>query len=126
MAIQTSIGRRNYLHNDNNENHINEYDEEIDETEDDLIANYYYLTKHELLHEEETYEWIELTKNICNVVRKALLPNGGHDALIHKNKPIRHHSRKKSFHDYDPVLSKKIEHDDDDKDKIHFEIDDEF
>jgi hypothetical protein len=39
MAIQTSVNRRNYRHDDGDD------DEEIEETEDDLIENYLYLTK---------------------------------------------------------------------------------
>jgi hypothetical protein len=235
MAIQTSINGRNYLHDDNEKkhhNHMNEYDEEIDETEDDLIENYLYLTQrcgvlrhspttsaldtlqrqqninqstllrqfslatqddhehsfhtsktrsslndfnnnnyqstysttsripptiyynenddsfslvklfarmkarlkhdrryrpkstHELLHEEDSPEWYELTKNVRYILTKALLPDGGYDELVRQNKKIyyRQNSQKKS-RDYDPVLLKEIE---DDEDKIHFVIDDEF
>jgi hypothetical protein len=77
---------------------------------------------HELLHEEEPQEWFELSKNIRAVLTKALLPDGGYDALIRKNQASYHrkNSQKKS-RDYDPVLAKI-----DDEDKIQFEIDDEF
>ena len=52
MPLQTnSLHRRNHHHEPANERrhlseHIHEYDEELDETEDDLIGNYLYLTKH--------------------------------------------------------------------------------
>jgi len=244
MAIQTSVNTRNYIHNDDEKNHrhhSNEYDEEMDETEDDLIENYLYLTQrcgvlrhsstadglnrfqhqqhhqrikqsvfsrqfswanenvhnefkspfhsskihsslndfnnnnyqtdystrsrvpptiyyngkddddhsfslvklfarmkarlkhdrryrakstHELLREDYSPEWFELTKNLSHVLTKALLPNGGYDAMVLQNKTRYHrqNSQRKS-RDYDPVLSKEI---DNDEDKIHFEIDDEF
>jgi hypothetical protein len=244
MAVQTSVNRRNYIGDEDN---LNEYDEEIDETEDDLIENYLYLTQrcgvlrhspttstlatmqqqqqhqhqhinqsvlsrqfswatenhdidferslhpsksrtslndfnnnyqtdcalanrvpptiyyndndddddddgrsfslvklfarmkarlkhdrryrpkstHELLHEEEeSQEWFQLAKNIPNVLTKVLLPDGGHDALIQRNKTNhrRQNSQKRS-RDYHPVLSKQLE---DDEDKIRVEIDDEL
>jgi hypothetical protein len=240
MAIQTSLNKRNYI---DHEDHVNEYDEEIDETEDDLIENYLYLTQrcgvlrhspttsaldtmqhqqqhqhinqsvfarqfscaienhhidfersfstsksrsslndfnnnyqtdysvinripptiyynndddygdksfslvklfarmkarlkhdrrykpkssHELLHEEdeETQEWLELTKNIRGVLTKALLPDGGHDALMNRNRTShrRSNSQKRS-RDYHPVLPKELE---DDENKIRVNIDDEF
>jgi hypothetical protein len=238
MATQTSINPRNYFHDGNDErdsrNHINEYDEEFDETEDDLIENYLYLTQqcgvlrhssttsalntmqqqqqhqhknqsvlsrqlslatetrngdferslysnkhhtslndfnnncqtmnripptiyydgeeyddksfslvklfarmkarlkhdrryrpkstHELLYEEDTQEWFELTKNTRDILTKVLLPDGGYDALIRHRRTSHHRqgSQKKS-REYDRVLSKHIE-----SDKIDFHIDDDF
>lgn len=241
MAIQTSINGSKYIHDngeENNHHHINEYDEEFDETEDDLTENYLYLTQrcgvlrhspttsalhtlqhqqninptalsrqfswatedhqrefertfhssksrsslndfnnnsyspnysvisripptiyyngnddddnsfslvklfarmkarlkhdrryrpkstHELLHEEDSQEWFELTKYIRPVLTKALLPDGGYDALVRKNRGNHHrqNSQKKS-RDYDPVLSKDIL--EEDEEKIHFDLDDE-
>jgi hypothetical protein len=242
MAIQTSVNRRNCFRNDEEEkdngNH-HDYDEEIEETEDDLIENYLYLTQrcgllrhspttgvldtlqqqqnqsvfarqyswavdddhrhdfersfhssrprsslndynnnnnnnyqkdcsiisrvpptiyynendddnsfslvklfarmkarlnhdqryrpkstHELLREEDSPEWFELTKNIRTVLTKALLPNGDYDTLYRQNKSNYHrqNSQKKS-RDYEPVLPKEI---DGDENKIHVELDDEL
>jgi hypothetical protein len=48
MAVRTSVNPRNYIHDNDDEYHrnqTNEYDEEIDETEGDLIENYLYLTQ---------------------------------------------------------------------------------
>ncbi|CAF2412083.1 unnamed protein product [Rotaria sp. Silwood2] len=81
-------------------------------------------SNHEILHEEDSLEWFELTKNIRNVLTKALLPDGGYDALVRQRKEThnRRNSQKKA-HDCDPVLSKDI---DDDEDKINIDIDDEL
>ncbi|CAF3920836.1 unnamed protein product [Rotaria sordida] len=244
MALRTTVNRQDHKHNKNYQNHIHEYDEEIDETEDNLIENYLYLTKHcgvlrhspttsildtiqqqqqqhqqtnhsifsrqyswttknhhmdyersfhlpkscsslndfnnnyhsedysivsripptiyynnkdddyddgsfslvklfarmktrfkhdrrykpkfnhEILHEEDSHEWFELTKNIRNVLTKALLPDGGYDALVRRKSTNhnRRHSQKKA-HDCNPVLSKDIE---DDENKINIDIDDEL
>ncbi|CAF0724028.1 unnamed protein product [Adineta ricciae] len=76
---------------------------------------------HELLHEEDSQEWYELTKNTRSILTKALLPDGGYDALVRQNKPS--HSRRNSQkkpRDCDPVLSQVIE---DDEDKINLSID---
>ncbi|CAF1367837.1 unnamed protein product [Adineta steineri] len=246
MAVQASVNRRNHSYDSDDDNHQNqahEYDEEIDETEGDLIENYLYLTQrcgvlrhspttstlstmqkqqthqqtspsmygrqmslaiddhniefersvhqlraraslndftrvyhpensensrvppniyysslddeegeeksfslvklfarmkqrmkhdrryrprstHELLHEEDSQEWYELTRNTRQILTKALLPDGGYDALVRQNKTSRsrRNSQKKS-RDLDPVLSKVAE---DDEDKIHFHLDDEL
>ncbi|CAF0890125.1 unnamed protein product [Rotaria sp. Silwood1] len=245
MAVRTRVNRHGHNRDENCQNHINEYDEEIDETEDNLIENYLYLTKHcgvlrhspttsvldtmqhqqqhrhqqtnqsifsrqyswatenhpinyersfhlsksrsslndvnnnyhtenysimsrvpptiyyssndddydagsfslvklfarmkarlkhdrrykpksdhELLHEEDSQEWFELTKNIRSVLTKALLPDGGYDALVREKRTThsRRNSQKKAY-DCDPVLSKDIE---DDEDKININIDDEL
>ncbi len=78
---------------------------------------------HELLCEADPQEWYELTKNVRTILTKALLPDGGYDALINRSKTNhnRHGSYKRS-RDYDPVLSK----DNDDDDKIDIDIDEEF
>ncbi|CAF1320462.1 unnamed protein product [Rotaria magnacalcarata] len=80
--------------------------------------------KHELLHEEDTHEWVELTKNIRSVLTKALLPDGGYDAILRQRRAShnRRNSQKKSI-EYNPVLSKDIE---EDEEKINIEIDDEM
>jgi hypothetical protein len=239
MAIQTSVNRRNYFPNDDEKNNDkgNHYDsdEEIEETEDDLIENYLYLTKrcgllrhspttsaldtlqqqqnqsiftrqyswavdddhrhdfersfhssksrsslntynndkyqvdysitsrvpptiyynvndddnsfslvklfarmktrlnhdrryrpkstHELLREEDSPEWFELTKNIRTVLTKALLPNGDYDTLYRQHKSNHRRNSVKKSHDHQPVLSKEPE---EDENKIHCEIDDEL
>jgi hypothetical protein len=46
MALQTSINYRKSDDKDNENDHHHEFDEEIVETEDDLIENYRFLTKH--------------------------------------------------------------------------------
>ncbi|CAF2343889.1 unnamed protein product [Rotaria sp. Silwood2] len=77
---------------------------------------------HELLSEEDPQEWYELTKNVRTIVTKALLPEGGHDALSHRTKKV--HSRRgscKKSRELHPVLSK-----DDDDEKINIQIDDEL
>ncbi len=80
---------------------------------------------HELLCEADPQEWYDLTKNVRTVLTKALLPDGGYDAIINRSKTNynRPNSYKKSRH-YDSVLSK--DHDDDDQDKIDLDIDDEL
>jgi hypothetical protein len=80
--------------------------------------------KHELLHEEDPQEWFELTKNTREILTKALLPDGGYDALTrnYKNSHTRQSSYRKS-RDSDPVLAIDA---DDDNDKILFDIDDTF
>jgi hypothetical protein len=76
---------------------------------------------HQLLCEADPQDWFELTKNVRNVLMKALLPDGGYDELIKRSKSHhnRHGSHKKS-RDYDLVLYK------DDDDKIDLDIDDEL
>lgn len=87
---------------------------------------------HELLCEADTNEWYELTKNVRTVLTKALLPDGGYDAIIQRSKSYRHQSNHRHRHrpnsyrrsrDYDPVLNRDNENDDDDK--IEVDIDDE-
>ena len=53
---------------------------------------------HELLSEEDPQEWYELTKNVRTVLTKALLPDGGYDAMIaqHRSSHHRRNSSKKS------------------------------
>jgi hypothetical protein len=240
MAVHTSVNSRHHIHDNDDDHHHNEtheYDEEIDETEDDLIENYLYLTQrcgvlrhspttsalstmqqqlnptilsrqmslatddhhgdfersfhqlkprssmndfnnnyqtdhlgvsrvppniyyngnddgdyddksfslvklfarmkqrlkhdrryrprstHEVLHEEDSIEWFELSKNTRNILTKALLPDGGYDAIVrqHKISHSRRNSQKKS-RDCAPVLLKEIE---EDEDKINFHIDDQ-
>ncbi|CAF3199134.1 unnamed protein product [Rotaria socialis] len=79
--------------------------------------------KHELLH-EDAHEWFELTKNVRDVLTKALLPDGGYDALLRQRRAghNRRNSQKKSI-EYNPVLSKDIE---EDEENINIEIDDEM
>ncbi|UJR21327.1 hypothetical protein I4U23_024421 [Adineta vaga] len=76
---------------------------------------------HELLHEEDSQEWYELTKNTRNILTKALLPDGGYDALVRQTKTSqsRRNSQKKA-RDCDPVLWKVTE---DDEDRINISID---
>lgn len=89
---------------------------------------YHPKASHEILCEADPQEWFELTKNVRTVLTKALLPDGGYDALINRAKSHHHHhhhrqnSSKKS-RDYDPVLSKSI--DETDEDKIILDLDDE-
>jgi hypothetical protein len=78
---------------------------------------------HELLREADPQEWYELTKNVRTVLTKALLPDGGYDALMNRSKL--NHNRQissKRSRDYDLVLSK----DNDDDDKIDLDIDEEL
>jgi hypothetical protein len=79
---------------------------------------------HELLYEEDPQEWYELTKNVRTILTKALLPDGGYDALTNRLKTThsRHGSYKKS-REQDPVLANAI---DDDDDKIEVNIDEEL
>jgi hypothetical protein len=80
-------------------------------------------TTHEILCEADPQEWYELTKNVRTVLTKALLPDGGYDALINRSKMQRsRQSLYKKSRDYDPVLSK----DNDDDDKIDVDIDEEL
>lgn len=89
---------------------------------------------HELLCEADPTEWYELTKNVRTILTKALLPDGGYDAVIQRSKSTRHHSHRHHHHhrqssfrksrDIDPVLDKDI--DNEDEDKIDFDIDDEL
>lgn len=80
--------------------------------------------KHELLHEEDVQEWFELAKNVRSVLTKALLPDGGYDALVRQRKTSygRRNSQRRC-REYDPVLSKDTE---EDEEKINLEIDDEM
>lgn len=79
---------------------------------------------HQLLHEEDSPEWFELTKNIRTVLTKALLPNGGYDAQQqqqqHKSTHHRRNSKKNKARDYDPVVLEEEEK------QINLEIDDEL
>lgn len=72
---------------------------------------------HQLLHEEESQEWLELTKNTRKILTKALLPDGGYDALARNYRPRR------KTRESDLVLVDDLE---DDNEKIHFDIDDMF
>ncbi|CAF3368589.1 unnamed protein product [Rotaria sp. Silwood1] len=79
---------------------------------------------HELLSEEDPQEWYELTKNVRTIITKALLPDGGYDALKHRSKKV--HSRRGSCRksrELHPVLPKD---NDDDDDKIDIQINDEL
>lgn len=78
--------------------------------------------KHELLHEEDAQEWFELTKNIRTVLTKALLPDGGYDALLQQSRTNHRRNSQKKSYDCDPVLSKET----DDEERIIFEINDEL
>ena len=81
-------------------------------------------SKHELLHEEDPQDWFELTKNTREILTKALLPDGGYDALtLNYRSSHRRHSSQKKSRDSDPVLA--IDPEDDD-DKILFDIDDTY
>ena len=79
--------------------------------------------KHELLREEDPQEWFELTKNTREILTKALLPDGGYDALTrnYRNSHTRQSVYRKS-RDSEPVLANDVDEDDDDK--ILFDIDD--
>lgn len=79
---------------------------------------------HELLHEEDSQEWFELTKNIRPVLTKVLLPDGGYDAMMKRQTQSishsRHNSQKKSRNQQQPILIKESD------DEIQYEIDDEL
>jgi hypothetical protein len=78
---------------------------------------------HELLYDEEPVEWHDLTKNVRTILTKALLPDGGYDALAKRSKT--NHSRQgssKKARDHLPVLAKDL----DDEDKINIDIDEQF
>lgn len=78
---------------------------------------------HELLYEEDPQEWYELTKNVRAVLTKALLPDGGYDAMAARAKA--RHSRQgscKKARDYGAVFSADV----DDENKITVTIDDEL
>jgi len=72
---------------------------------------------HELLHEEDSPEWFDLTKNIRSVLAKALLPDGGYEATIKRQTQSTNQARHKS-RDQQPVLFKEFD------DEIQYEIDD--
>ena len=76
---------------------------------------------HQLLCEEDAPDWAELTKNTRQILTKALLPDGGYDAL-RRNHRSRRNSQKKS-RDSDPVLGEDVE---EDNEKISFDFDDTF
>ena len=75
---------------------------------------------HEVLCEEDPHEWYELTKNVRTVLTKALLPDGGYDAMIERQRTHRHSSKKSR--DHRPVLVKDI----DDDEKIELDLFDEL
>lgn len=82
-------------------------------------------SNHELLHEDDTPDWFELTKNIPTVLSNALLPDGGYDALINQQKANHHrrHSSKKKTRNADAILPKQLE---DEENKIKLEFDEEW
>lgn len=71
---------------------------------------------HQLLTEEDPQEWYELTKNVRAVLTKALLPDGGYDASVHRS---HHRNSSKKSREQVPVLSKEF----DDENKIQIDID---
>ena len=75
---------------------------------------------HEVLCEEDPHEWHELTKNVRTVLTKALLPDGGYDALIDRQRSHRRSSKKSR--DHRPAL---ITHTDDDQ-RIELDLVDEL
>ena len=66
-------------------------------------------SKHEILTEEESQEWYELTKNVRTILTKALLPDGGYEARI--SQPKRTNSARKS-RDFKNVLPEIVEQND--------------
>ena len=82
--------------------------------------------EHEVLLEKEIPAWHELTKNIRVVLREALLPDGEHSTSANHSRTTSYHQKFcKESYDYDPILSKK-HNDDNDISKVDIEIDDEL
>ena len=81
---------------------------------------------HELLREEDPQDWLELTKNTRRILKKALLPDGGYDAMTRsiRTSHSRRSSQKKS-RDSAPVLPKDANIDGDEC-KIVVDIHDEL
>ncbi|UJR28113.1 hypothetical protein I4U23_009368 [Adineta vaga] len=77
---------------------------------------------HELLYEEDPQEWFELTKNVRAILTKALLPDGGYDALTNRSKTHSRQGSCKKVREHTPVLSIDFN----DEDKITIDIDDEL
>lgn len=81
-------------------------------------------SNHELLYEEDTPDWFELTKNIPTVLSNALLPDGGYDALINQQKTSHHrrNSSKKKTRQSDAIPPQQLE---DEENKIQLEFNEE-